>query len=90
VGRLLADLTEAMNREDLPPIVQAALIHAQFETIHPFEDGNGRTGRALVQIVLRRRGIAPSYVPPVSVILAAERDAYIDGLGEFRFGDPMR
>ncbi len=89
VGPLLADLTEAMNREDLPPIVRAALIHAQFETIHPFEDGNGRTGRALVQVVLRRRGIAPNHVPPVSVILAAERDAYIDGLGEFRFGDPM-
>ncbi len=90
VGPLLADLTEAVNREDLPPLVQAALVHAQFETIHPFEDGNGRTGRALVQVVLRRRGIAPSYVPPVSVILAAERDAYIDGLGEFRFGEPMR
>ncbi len=90
VSSLLADLTEAVNREDLPPLVQAALIHAQFETIHPFEDGNGRTGRALVQVVLRRRGIAPSYVPPVSVILAAERDAYIDGLCEFRFSDPMR
>ena len=90
VGPLLADLNDAVNREDLPPLVQAALVHAQFEAIHPFEDGNGRTGRALLQVVLRRRGIAPSYVPPVSVILAAERDAYIDGLGEFRFGDPTR
>ncbi len=90
VGPLLADLTDAVNREDLPPLVQAALVHAQFETIHPFEDGNGRTGRALVQVVLRRRGIAPSYVPPISVMLAAERDAYIDGLGEFRLGEPMR
>ena len=44
----------------------------------------------LVQIVLLRRGIAPAYVPPISVILAAERDAYIAGLGEFRFGDPVR
>ena len=90
VGPLLADLTDSVNCEDLPPLVQAALVHAQFETIHPFEDGNGRTGRALVQVVLRRRGIAPSYVPPISVMLAAERDAYIDGLGEFRFGEPMR
>lgn len=90
VQPLLEDLTEAVNREDLPPIVQAAVVHAQFETIHPFEDGNGRTGRALVQVVLRRRGIAPGYVPPVSVILAAERDRYIAGLGEFRFGDPIR
>ena len=90
VEPLLEDLTDAVNQDDLPPIVQAAVVHAQFETIHPFEDGNGRTGRALVQVVLRRRGIAPRYVPPVSVILAAERDAYIDGLGEFRFGDPTR
>ena len=90
VHSLLEDLTDAVNLEDLPPLVQAALVHAQFETIHPFEDGNGRTGRALVQVMLRRRGIAPAYVPPVSVILAAERDAYIAGLGEFRFGDPVR
>ena len=87
---LLQDLVDAVNREDLPPLVQAALVHAQFETIHPFEDGNGRTGRALVQVVLRRRGVAPGYVPPVSVILAADRDAYIAGLGQFRFGDPVR
>ncbi len=90
VSPLLADLTGAVNREDLPPVVQAALVHAQFETIHPFEDGNGRTGRALVHVVLRRRGIAPDYVPPISVILAAERNEYIDGLGEFRIGDPTR
>ena len=89
VGALLADLTDAMNREDIPPIIQAALVHAQFETIHPFDDGNGRTGRALVQVVLRRRRIAPDYVPPVSVILAAERDAYIEGLGRFRGDDPV-
>ena len=90
VGPLMADLTDAVNRDDLPPIVQAALVHAQFETIHPFDDGNGRTGRALVQVVLRRRRIAPDYVPPISVILAADRDAYIEGLGAFREGDPVR
>ena len=90
VGPLMADLTDAVNRDNLPPIVQAALVHAQFETIHPFDDGNGRTGRALVQVVLRRRRIAPDYVPPISVILAAERDAYIEGLGAFREGDPVR
>ncbi len=90
VHPLLEDLTDAVNREDLPPLMQAALVHAQFETIHPFEDGNGRTGRALVQVVLRRRGIAPHYVPPISVILAADRDTYIAGLGRFRFEDPVR
>src|SRR5690606_24916692 len=63
---------------------QAALVHAQFETIHPFDDGNGRTGRALIHVVLRRRGVAPDYVPPISVVLAAARDRYIAGLTRFR------
>jgi Fic family protein len=55
-----------------------------FETIHPFDDGNGRTGRALVQIVLRRRTLAPTFVPPLSVILARDKPRYIDGLTHFR------
>lgn len=84
VERLLADLCDAMNDDILPPLVQAALVHAQFETIHPFDDGNGRTGRALIHVVLRRRGTAPSYVPPISVSLAANRDRYIAGLTGFR------
>lgn len=84
VQPLLADLCNAINDDTLPPMVQAALVHAQFETIHPFEDGNGRTGRALIQIVLRRRKIAASYVPPISVILARSKDRYINGLTLFR------
>ena len=84
VGPLLDDLCAAINDETLPPLVQAAIVHAQFETIHPFEDGNGRTGRALVQVVLRRRGLAPDYVPPISVVLANARDRYIAGLTAFR------
>ena len=84
VSALLSDLCEAINDDELPPIVQAALVHAQFETIHPFDDGNGRAGRALIHVVLRRRGIAPSYVPPISVVLAMARDRYIDGLMGFR------
>jgi Fic family protein len=87
VSELLADLCEAINDDRLPPLVQAALVHAQFETIHPFDDGNGRTGRALIHVVLKRRKIAPHYVPPISVILATNRDRYIQGLTEFRFGD---
>lgn len=86
VDRLLGDLCETMNEEHLPPLVQAALVHAQFETIHPFDDGNGRTGRALIHVVLRRRGLAPTYVPPVSVVLANDRPGYIRGLTEFRSG----
>jgi Fic family protein len=84
VAALLADLCDAVNDDVLPPLVQAALVHAQFETIHPFDDGNGRTGRALIHVVLRRRGIAPAYVPPISVVLATARDRYIDGLTRFR------
>lgn len=85
--RLLADLYAAINDDLLPPLVQAALVHAQFESIHPFDDGNGRTGRALIHVILRRRGVAPSYVPPVSVVLAAARDRYIAGLTSFRGDD---
>ena len=84
IQTLLADLCEAINDDRLPPVVQAALVHAQCETIHPFDDGTGRTGRALIHVVLRRRGIAPSYVPPVSVVLAAARDRYVAGLNRFR------
>lgn len=84
VEPLLDDLCGAINDDTLPPLVQAALVHAQFETIHPFEDGNGRTGRALIQVILRRRGLAPAYLPPISVVLAAARERYIDGLTNFR------
>ncbi len=84
VAGLLADVCDAINDDRLPPVVQAALVHAQFETIHPFADGNGRSGRALIHIVLRRRKVAPAYVPPISVVLAADRDRYIAGLTRFR------
>jgi Fic family protein len=83
---LLEDLVAFCNDDELSPLAQAALAHAQFETIHPFEDGNGRTGRALVQVLLRRRGLAPSYVPPISVVLAADKERYIRGLTAFREG----
>lgn len=90
VERLLTDLCDAINDDLLPPLVQAALVHAQFETIHPFLDGNGRTGRALIQVILRRRGVAPSYIPPISVALAAAKARYIDGLTAFRGNDVSR
>lgn len=84
VDRLLADLCRAMNEETLPPLVQAALVHAQFETIHPFDDGNGRTGRALVHVVFRRHEIAPRFLPPISVVFAGAKERYIAGLTRFR------
>ncbi len=88
VKALMDDLVTFMNRTDLPPVVQAAIAHAQFETIHPFTDGNGRVGRALIHVILRRRGLAPRYVPPVSLVLAADGKAYVGGLKVFRDDRP--
>lgn len=84
MARLLDDLYATIADDTLPPLVQAALVHAQFETIHPFDDGNGRTGRALVHVILRRRGVAPRFLPPISVVFAGARDRYIAGLERFR------
>jgi Fic family protein len=86
VEPLILDLVEFMNREDLPAVAQAAIAHAQFETIHPFIDGNGRVGRCLIHVVLRRRGVAPAFVPPISIVLAARANLYVDGLVGFREG----
>ena len=94
VRSLIADLMAYVNRTDLPPLIQAGIAHAQFETIHPFADGNGRTGRALVHAILRRRGLAPVFVPPISAVLARSRDSYFEGLGAWRHvgsaDDPAR
>ncbi len=84
VPTLINDLCNFCNKDVLPPLVQSAIAHAQFETIHPFEDGNGRVGRALVQVLLRRRGLAPAFVPPISVVLARNKSRYIRGLTLFR------
>lgn len=88
VRSLLKDLSTFINRDDVSPVVQAAIAHAQFETIHPFADGNGRVGRALIHVVLRRRALARCYVPPVSLVLAADAKRYIAGLTAFRNGQP--
>ena len=86
VRPLLDDLCAFATRTDLAPIVQAGIAHAQFESIHPFADGNGRVGRALIYTVLRRRGEIPNYVPPISLILAAEPMGYVGGLTWYREG----
>ena len=80
VPELLDDLCVFCNDETLPAIAQAAIAHAQFETIHPFIDGNGRTGRTLIHVILRRRGLAPLTVPPISLVLATWSREYINGL----------
>jgi Fic family protein len=84
VRPLLEDLCRFLERDDISPVAQAAIAHAQFETIHPFGDGNGRVGRCLIQAIFRRRGLAPSYVPPISIVLGAKKDVYISGIEAFR------
>ena len=84
VGDLLEDLLAYVNGDDHPALVQAAIAHAQFETIHPFADGNGRTGRALIHIILRRRSLATRFVPPISLVLATWSSDYIAGLTAYR------
>jgi Fic family protein len=89
VEPLLEDLCRFCSGDALSPVVQAALAHAQFETIHPFVDGNGRIGRALIQVVLRRRGLASRVLPPVSLVLATQARQYVAGLMATRYdGDP--
>lgn len=85
VDELLADLAAFCNDDSLPAVAQAAIGHAQFETIHPFIDGNGRTGRALIHLVLRRRGLAPRILPPISLILATWPRDYVGGLSGTRY-----
>jgi Fic family protein len=85
VPELLDDLCAFCNEDSLPAVAQAAIAHAQFETIHPFVDDNGRTGRALIHLILRRRGLATRVLVPVSLVLATGAHDYIDGLTAFRY-----
>jgi Fic family protein len=87
VPAAIDDLIEFIARDDLPVLAQAALAHAQFETIHPFPDGNGRTGRALVHALLRAKRLTRTVTVPVSAGLLIDVDAYFDALGAYRNGD---
>lgn len=87
VPAAMADLVRFADRVDVPALVHAALTHAQFETIHPFADGNGRTGRVLLHAMLRRAGVLKSTTVPVSVGLLAARERYFAALDAYREGD---
>lgn len=84
VPALLSDLIEFVNFTELPAVAVAAIAHAQFETIHPFADGNGRTGRALIHLILHNRGLTRVTIPPVSLLLATDKTRYISNLNDWR------
>lgn len=86
VAELIQDLCDYINEPDgRHPIVRAAIAHAQFEVIHPFPDGNGRTGRVLMHGVLRREGLLVNTVVPVSIAIARDTDTYVHGLNSLVF-----
>ena len=87
VPALMDDLVAFANRDDLPVLAQTAIAHAQFETIHPFPDGNGRVGRALIQAMLRGGGLTRNVAVPVSAGLLHDTGRYFDALGEYRAGN---
>ncbi|MDT5401728.1 MAG: hypothetical protein QOK33_4959 [Mycobacterium sp.] len=87
VASAIADLLAFARRTDVPTLPQIAIAHAQFETIHPFTDGNGRTGRALVQAMLRNKRLTRQITVPVSAGLLSNTDAYFQALGAYRDGD---
>ncbi len=88
VPALIEDLIAFVARDDIAVLAQAAVAHAQFETIHPFVDGNGRVGRALMQSLFRNKGLTENVTVPVSAGLLADPDAYVGALGRYRQGDP--
>ena len=74
------ELERFLNDDTLPPLVTAALAHAQFETIHPFSDGNGRVGRLLITLVLLEREVLSQPLLYLSVFLKQNRTEYYDRL----------
>ncbi|HKX68904.1 MAG TPA: Fic family protein [Intrasporangium sp.] len=87
VPDLMNDLVAFLDRDDVPPLALGALAHAQFETIHPFADGNGRTGRALLHASLLSTGVIHRVTVPISAGLLVAKDRYFAALGSYRAGD---
>ena len=87
IPRLLDDLVRFADVvDDLDAVTRAAIAHAQFEAIHPYGDGNGRLGRALVSRILRRAGTMQQSVAPISLAIENDRDGYLSGLALFNAG----
>jgi Fic family protein len=81
------DLVEFCARTDVDPIAQAAIAHAQFLSIQPFDDANGRAARSLINGVLRRRGLTEDLVVPISASIAGDRRRYDAAWRAYREGD---
>ena len=90
VPDLVDSLIDYANSDHFDPVTQAALVHAQFETIHPYGDGNGRLGRILIGWVLRHRGVTAELPPPISVLIGRDPGGHISGLHLFREGPTDR
>ncbi len=86
VEDLMVDLVDFVNAEWVDPVTQAAIAHAQFKTIHPYGDGNGRIGRILIGWILAHR-TGVTVPPPVSVFIARDPGGYLAGLTRFRLGE---
>jgi Fic family protein len=82
---LTDDLIAFANRTDLDPVAHAAVAHAQFESIHPYADGNGRVGRILIAWLLTRR-LRLRAPLPLSAAIAADTGGYLSGLALYRLG----
>ena len=87
VQSAMDDLLAFIDRVDIPVLAHVAIAHAHFETIHPFPDGNGRTGRALVQAMMRHRRLTSNVTAPVSAGLLHDIDGYYAALNAYRAGD---
>jgi Fic family protein len=87
IDALMADLLDYANAPPHDPVTAAGLLHAQFETIHPFADGNGRIGRLLISWTLRRH-VRLTVPPPVSVAFLRDVGGYLSGLTLYRTAGP--
>jgi len=81
------DLVRFANRQDLGGLAHLAVAHAQFETIHPFPNGNGRTGRVVIQRMLRNAGLTRRAILPLSAGLLADTERYFESLDTYRTGE---
>lgn len=87
VPAAIDDLVRFTSRHDINGLILAAVAHAQFETIHPFADGNGRTGRVIVHSLLRATGYTTHTTVPVSAGLLGDVAGYFQALEAYRDGD---